>query len=758
MNIFYRFIFIATAFLPALLFSRCGVSVYYVVPPDWQSNHTRDSTMNYYSSALKGRTIFLDPGHGGDDRKNKGPAGDVVEADVNLRVALTLRNFLKQAGANVIMSRESDQTVSLDARATQANANNADLFISIHHNAAENTFTNYTSTWYHSMPGRQNYHPSSHDLARYIQRDLAFVMGNPGSLASFDGTMSDNILYPDKGLAVLRDSKMSAVLVECAFYSSEYEEQRLKRPDFNDIQAWGIFRGIGKYLKAGTPKIVYQSSMTFTSNRPVIEISVHDPSGIDDESIRIYVDGKEEGFSFNAKTGVIKITPGEELSNGFHQLTARVRNKNNNHSFPFTIYFSIGVAPAALKSTLNPDAIPPDSRAFSIVSITPVDSAGNHVPDGLPIRLSTNAGLDSIIYTQGGTASITLTPTDNNSITFAAHNGPLSTNGTIAVRKNALYTRGLIITSEGKAAAGASISFPDGKKITATLNGEYIIGGTSYFGVETVISKKGYFSKREAFTDDIVQEPIVLSPIARGTMQKKIILLDLLSIRGDKAMLKDSLRLDVQLAKRLASLIDFSGGESILIDGIAAGANERRKLISKYPTATIIHVGMDANKSIISSFASDLESSKQLARDVMKSLPLFTGLLLLSNIPRYPQRDESSKMRQVSIFIPTPGLRSFEARLIPLVASNIAWGIYHGLLISEGYSIGGTKKVEVSVMKKNTKEPAALVDVILNGTLRTVTDSKGNCKFFGVTITEDDVRVLDPAMYEVSGVKTEVLN
>ena len=176
----------------ALLLQACGPTVYYVRPPDWKEAFRRDSTIASYRDALKDVTIFIDPGHGGEDRDGVGPAEDVVEADVNLRVSLALRDYLKKAGANVMLSREEDKTVPLEARAQQANANNAEIFVSIHHNSAGNPLTNYTTTFYHARPGQPGYAPSSQDLARYIQRDLAYAMGNPGPLARIT---SYNVCY-----------------------------------------------------------------------------------------------------------------------------------------------------------------------------------------------------------------------------------------------------------------------------------------------------------------------------------------------------------------------------------------------------------------------------------------------------------------------------------------------------------------------------------------------------------------------------------
>ncbi len=180
-------------------------NVYYVKPFDWHPEEKRDSTIKFFSPYFQGLKIFLDPGHGGTDRKNKGPAGLAIEADVNLKVALYLRDYLTKAGAIVKMSRDRDTFISLDDRSKLANEWEADIFISIHHNAPGrpgDIYTNYTSTYYHAFPNDYEYDHSSHDIARYVQRDLAYAMGNSGGLGSFDGTYSDYMIYPKAGFSV----------------------------------------------------------------------------------------------------------------------------------------------------------------------------------------------------------------------------------------------------------------------------------------------------------------------------------------------------------------------------------------------------------------------------------------------------------------------------------------------------------------------------------------------------------------------------
>ena len=333
-----KFIFLFIVLLSLSYFSCApSIHVHYVQPADWSNKAKQDSTIKYFSQYLKGWKIFIDPGHGGEDRRGKGPAGDAIEADVNLRVSLTVRDYLERAGAKVILSRDKDSTVALSDRSILANASGCDIFISVHHNAVcgSDRLTNYTSTWYHAREGHKDYNPCNWDIAKYIQRDLAYVMGNNGPLASFDGTLSDFIVYPNSGFSVLRHTKIPAVLLEGSFFSSTYEEQRLKIPEFNDIQAWGIFRGLGKYVRAGIPKLEFLSDTIVKSFKPEIDIKVNSEFPIAKNNIAVTVDSLKTDYIYNEDLNIITVKLDSALSSGDYLLNVVVANQNGNHSFPF---------------------------------------------------------------------------------------------------------------------------------------------------------------------------------------------------------------------------------------------------------------------------------------------------------------------------------------------------------------------------------------------------------------------------------------
>lgn len=338
-------IFIAIFFV--FLISACSTSnntvlnitrPLYEIPLDWQKDSVRAKTIEDFSKYLKGKKIFIDPGHGGDDRKNKNLKGDVVEADVNLRVALNLRLYFQQAGAKVFMSREKDTTIALADRSVLANNSGADLFVSIHHNApskVEDNSTNYTSVYYHSNEKDYEYEPSNRDIAKYVARDLSYVMGNSTGLGSFDGAYSDYDIYPGEGFSVLRKTKIPAILCECAFHTSKLEELRLNIEEFNKIEAWGIFRGIAKYYKAGIPKIeLIEDCASYIEQYLKLCFLVTDINGIDKRSIRFFFGKEEKEFIYDQEKNILTVILSSVLP-GEYPVKIILANKNGNHALPF---------------------------------------------------------------------------------------------------------------------------------------------------------------------------------------------------------------------------------------------------------------------------------------------------------------------------------------------------------------------------------------------------------------------------------------
>ncbi len=198
------------------------------------------------ANALSGKTILVDPGHGGKDPGAIGP-NHTYEKNNTLAIALALNDVLKQAGAKVILTRDEDispaanysEIEDLQARVNLANKSNVDLFISIHNDANTKPDIQGTSVYFSKDNPKQN---ESLQLANSIQ------------FAVTDTVKTNNLGIREAGFYVLRNTKMPSILLEVAYISNLYEEARLRNPTFQKNLATAIFQGIYNYFINPLPK------------------------------------------------------------------------------------------------------------------------------------------------------------------------------------------------------------------------------------------------------------------------------------------------------------------------------------------------------------------------------------------------------------------------------------------------------------------------------------------------------------------------
>jgi len=188
---------------------------------------------------VNGKTIVLDPGHGGSDTGAVGPDG-IMEKDVTLAVAMKVESLLSAAGAHVVMTREADCDVygpgatdrqELQARVdVGANTPGADVFLSIHANAFTNQQAHGTAAYYYAKT----------DADGILAQSLQNRMVQYGGL--YDRGVSEANFY------VMKHSAMPASLVEMAFISNPNEQNLLASDDFQDKIAKGICLGLNDYF------------------------------------------------------------------------------------------------------------------------------------------------------------------------------------------------------------------------------------------------------------------------------------------------------------------------------------------------------------------------------------------------------------------------------------------------------------------------------------------------------------------------------
>lgn len=207
---------------------------------------------------LEGRTICLDPGHGGTaetDSFRVGPSGEREEW-IDLRVGLMLRDMLEARGAKVVMTRTEDVAVELKARADLAVQSEADVFLSIHHNATADPEANFPVVYFH---GAVSENQASVALARALGASL--------SEALFDGQteialVSDHAIFPTAGAAVLRHSYgIPGVIGEASFFTNAEEEQRLRHPEYNRLEAEAYVAALTEFFSKPIPPILDKGSL-----------------------------------------------------------------------------------------------------------------------------------------------------------------------------------------------------------------------------------------------------------------------------------------------------------------------------------------------------------------------------------------------------------------------------------------------------------------------------------------------------------------
>lgn len=189
-----------------------------------------------------GKLIAIDAGHGGADPGATGKINGkevLIERDLNLAIALRLHQLLDQAGANVVLLRDSDITMSLYSRPEAANTMNADLLISVHNNSAHNSTSNGTEVLYYDKVGIESYGITSKELAAYIQKELVAEIG-----------LKDRGIINCPHLAVLNKSLMPAVIIEGGFLSNPDDLAVMLTEEFKEAYAVAAARGIINSLNA----------------------------------------------------------------------------------------------------------------------------------------------------------------------------------------------------------------------------------------------------------------------------------------------------------------------------------------------------------------------------------------------------------------------------------------------------------------------------------------------------------------------------
>ncbi len=335
---------------------------------------------------VAGHAIALDPGHGGPWPGAVADTNGLREADLNLRVALTVRTLLEKAGATVVMTRMDDavpvpgsMSDDLAARAALARKAGAEILVSIHHNASGDPLN------------------SRDDLEVYYKfRDDALSLSLGESLmwelarrARSDAEVKS--LLPGN-FKVLREAALPAVLLESYYLSDPASAKFLATDDGVRTESQAIAAGIAQYFAQDPPCLKTISATLDSANRgATVDVTYLGKSPIVPASVTVLIDGAAvEGVAAGG-AGQLKWVTSTPLPNG--DLKGLVVGRNGTGvSFRWPFSLRVMRAPASVAASLTSAALQPDAEAC--VEVRVLDAYGLPVADGTEVTATVH-GLTS---------------------------------------------------------------------------------------------------------------------------------------------------------------------------------------------------------------------------------------------------------------------------------------------------------------------------------------------------------------------------
>lgn len=198
----------------------------YAVTPRVSKHNARKTAAR--QEPLKGKTIVLDPGHGGDDDGTTSLIG-TPEKTLTMATAKVVEDKLENAGAHVLMTRNDDTYISLEQRVAISNQNRAEAFISFHYNWLNDpSVTGLTDFYYQES--------KDYTLAADIINEVAQTTGLKNDGTSFND------------LHVLRTNLQPSTLIELGFLSNSQEDAAVETSAYREKVAQGIYQGLLDYF------------------------------------------------------------------------------------------------------------------------------------------------------------------------------------------------------------------------------------------------------------------------------------------------------------------------------------------------------------------------------------------------------------------------------------------------------------------------------------------------------------------------------
>jgi N-acetylmuramoyl-L-alanine amidase len=332
-------------------------------------------------SVLEGRTIVIDPGHGG---RFDGVIGldSLREADANLGVALYLWGLLDEAGADVHLTRTTDRdfalgdstdlTEDLRMRTEKANSFEPEVFVSIHHNSniELDRERNGLEIYYRSTD-----HGASLELARDFHTHLARNLG-----------IEDSKIEPGNYFVLRNSAAQASVLGEASYLSNPSVEGKLKLSQKQKLEAEAYFLGLITYFSRGVPVVerIYPARDTLPGPEELLfRVTRGGNVPVDVATAVVRVGSHRYEPVYDPLRSVFGCALEQDLPNGEYETSCTVRSVlgATGSSRPYTLLLS---RPARFVLPLAADAMVGNTVSLSLKVL---DDRGAPVADGTQVEI-----------------------------------------------------------------------------------------------------------------------------------------------------------------------------------------------------------------------------------------------------------------------------------------------------------------------------------------------------------------------------------
>lgn len=225
---------------------------------------------------IHGVDVVLDPGHGGPVDTGAVATTGLAEKDLNLDVAVAVQQLLTSRGISVVMTRTGDYTSPLGVRADFADALNAKLMVSIHHNAPTPGPSPVPGIEVFIQDGSADSRRLGgllweHAMAALSLFDVAWAAASDAGVMTVLNTRGID------AYGIIRGPDTPTALIELGYISNRAEAELFAEPKYVPVAARGIADAIETYLASDAPGAGFGEGRVFNPRPGVSSDVCEDP-------------------------------------------------------------------------------------------------------------------------------------------------------------------------------------------------------------------------------------------------------------------------------------------------------------------------------------------------------------------------------------------------------------------------------------------------------------------------------------------------